>query len=64
MITIHVVKPKITKFFEPLGPIFEKLGNFVQKKIAPHVMEALKGIEEKQRQPTQHGRNIEQKNQK
>ena len=35
---------KITEFFKPLGPIFERLGNFVQKKIAPHVMPILEQI--------------------
>ena len=43
-LSIEPTIAKITKFFEPLGPIFEKLGNFVKDKIAPHVMEALEGI--------------------
>jgi len=35
---------KITEFFKPLGPIFEKIGNFIKTKIVPHVMPILEQI--------------------
>jgi hypothetical protein len=43
-LSIEPTIAKITKFFEPLGPIFEKLGNFVKTKIVPHVMPVLEQI--------------------
>ena len=35
---------KITEFFKPLGPMFEKIGTFIKTKIVPHVMPILEQI--------------------